>query len=130
MSKGALTVIAVAVVAAAAVLVIVLGVTGGDEPIAAVPGGDPDRGERLVEEYGCDACHTLPGIASTNKYVGPPLDDFATERFIAGDEPNRLDVLIRWIMNPQRIEPGTLMPNLGVSRADARDIAAYLYSDR
>ncbi len=29
-------------------------------------------------------------------------------------------------MDPQRIEPGTLMPDLGVSRAEARDIAKYL----
>jgi cytochrome c len=31
---------------------------------------------------------------------------------------------------PQSIEPGTAMPNLGVSDGRARDIAAYLYTLR
>jgi cytochrome c len=31
---------------------------------------------------------------------------------------------------PQSIEPGTGMPNLGVSDGQARDIAAYLYTLR
>jgi cytochrome c1 len=35
--------------------------------------------------------------------------------------------LIKWIRNPQQIEPGTAMPDLGVSEDEAGDIAAYLY---
>lgn len=34
--------------------------------------------------------------------------------------------MVRWLRNPQAVTPRTLMPNLGVTEADARDIAAYL----
>jgi cytochrome c len=33
------------------------------------------------------------------------------------------------LRNPQSIEPGTIMPDLGLSESEARDIAAYLYSE-
>ena len=38
--------------------------------------------------------------------------------------------MIRWLIDPQAVEPGTAMPNLGMSEADARHIAAYLYTLR
>jgi len=47
---------------------------------------------------------------------------------IAGELPNVPDNLVRWIMNPPAIEPGTAMPDLGLSKQQARDIAAYLYT--
>jgi cytochrome c len=42
--------------------------------------------------------------------------------------PNNQDNLIRWIRNPQAIDPDAAMPNMGVSERDARDISAYLLS--
>jgi cytochrome c2 len=38
--------------------------------------------------------------------------------------------MIRWIQHPQRLAPGSAMPDLGVSETDARDMAAYLYALR
>jgi cytochrome c1 len=49
---------------------------------------------------------------------------------VAGKLPNTPDQLVRWIQQPQAVEPGTAMPDLGVSLAEARDIAAYLYTLR
>ena len=34
--------------------------------------------------------------------------------------------LIRWIMDPRAIEPGTAMPDVGVTEAVVRDMLAYL----
>jgi len=36
--------------------------------------------------------------------------------------------LQRWVMDPQSVEPGNAMPNLGVTPTDAEDIAAYLFT--
>jgi cytochrome c1 len=33
-----------------------------------------------------------------------------------------------WVRDPQRVSPGTAMPNLGVSEEDGRDLVAYLYT--
>jgi hypothetical protein len=49
---------------------------------------------------------------------------------IAGELPNTPANLKAWIMNPVEIEPGTAMPNLGVTDGQAHDIAAYLYTLR
>ena len=92
------------------------------------PEGDPERGQVLISTYGCPACHTIPGIASANSLVGPPLNEWSERRYIAGSLPNTAENLILWIMEPQTVDPDTAMPNMGVSEAEAQDIAAYLYT--
>ncbi|HEX7746462.1 MAG TPA: c-type cytochrome [Micromonosporaceae bacterium] len=91
-------------------------------------GGHPDRGAELIARYGCGSCHTIPGVERANGLVGPPLTRFGARSYIAGELPNNADNLQRWISNPQAVEPGTAMPNLGVNAVDAQDIAAYLYT--
>lgn len=114
------------VVCAALIAVLVSGCSLS-EPYRAVSGGDADRGAHAIERYGCGACHVIPGVRSAVGMVGPPLIWFGRRTVIAGEVANTPDELVTWIMDPQRIEPRTAMPNLGVSEQDARDIAAYLY---
>jgi cytochrome c len=93
-----------------------------------VRGGDPARGPAAIERYGCIACHAIPGVPAGRGQVGPPLGGIAGRSIIAGHLTNTPENLVRWIRDPQGIEPGTVMPNMGVTDSDARDIAAYLYS--
>lgn len=104
--------------------------TGGGigEPQVEVVGGNAELGQDQIESYGCGSCHTIPGIDSAEGTVGPPLSFWADRAYIAGNLPNNPDNLVRWIQNPQEVEPGTAMPVLGVTEAEARDIAAYLYT--
>ena len=95
-----------------------------------VAGGDPARGRASLDGFGCGACHQIPGVKGANGLVGPPLMMFARRAYIAGQLPNTPENLIRWIRDPQGVEPGTAMPNLGVGDATARDMAAYLYTLR
>jgi len=97
--------------------------TGGG---VAVPGGDPERGKDLIVASGCGACHTISGVEDASGKVGPSLAGLAERRTIAGRLENTPQNLILWIREPQRVDPGNLMPGLGLSEADARDIAAYL----
>ncbi|MFR9778591.1 c-type cytochrome [Micromonospora sp. MS34] len=90
--------------------------------------GRPDRGAQLIATYGCGSCHAIPGVDRADGLVGPPLTRFGARSYIAGELPNNADNLRRWISDPQGVEPGTAMPNLGVSAIDAQDIAAYLYT--
>jgi cytochrome c len=99
-------------------------------PQQEVPGGYPNQGERAIVKYGCGGCHTIAGIRSARGKVGPELTTLAERAYIAGNLPNTPGNLVLWIMEPQRIEPGTAMPDLSVSEEDARSIAAYLYSLR
>ena len=93
-----------------------------------VPGGNPERGSQAIQRYGCGACHSIPGVPGADGKVGPPLTDWAQRSVIAGRLANTTDNLVRWIQDPQGVSPGTDMPNMGVSDAEARDIAAYLYT--
>lgn len=121
---GALLIITVAGVGLAA-----CGWFGGvGEPVVDVPGGDPILGRQAIQEFACVSCHSIPGIANADAHVGPPLDAWAERRYIAGLLPNEPDNLIAWIVNPQRFEPGTAMPTLGITEEDATHIAAYLYT--
>lgn len=94
----------------------------------AITGGDPARGEALVTRYGCGGCHSIPGVAQATARVGPPLRGFATRVYIAGRLENRPSNLVKWIANPRAVDPGTAMPALGVTPAQARDLAAFLYT--
>jgi cytochrome c len=107
------------------------GVSVGDtigQPAVAVAGGNPENGPDALRKYGCISCHTVPGVKGANGKVGPPLNFWSQRGYIAGMLPNEPDNLIRWIQNPQAVVPGNDMPVLGVTDADARDIAAYLYT--
>lgn len=90
--------------------------------------GNPTAGKALLQSYGCGACHVIPGIRTARGQVGPPLLYYSRRTIIAGELPNSPDNLVRWIENPQAIEPATAMPNLGVPRDNAQDMAAYLYT--
>jgi cytochrome c len=102
----------------------------GREPLQAVPGGDAAQGRALIVRYGCGHCHEIPGVRGASGVVGAPLQRFGRRSLIAGAVPNQPQHLVRWIVDPQQIEPGTMMPAVGATEAEARDIAAYLYTLR
>lgn len=89
---------------------------------------DPEQGKRLVSVYGCVSCHQIAGVSGEPGSIGPPLTNWKTRSYIAGALPNEPQMLIHWILNPHEVEPGTAMPDLGISKKEAIDIAAYLYS--
>lgn len=99
-----------------------------ETPRVRVEGGDAAAGAALIQSYGCGACHTISGIPFARGEVGPPLRDFSAQVYIAGVLPNMPERLIAWLVDPQAIDPRTAMPNLGLDAAQARDIAAYLYT--
>ena len=93
---------------------------------AAATGGDPSRGEAMFIQYGCGSCHGVKHVRKASGGVGPPLDGLPVRAVIAGKLANSPDNLEAWIRDPQRISPGTAMPDLNVGERDARDISAFL----
>ena len=90
--------------------------------------GDPGIGRELIVKIGCGSCHEIPGVLGADGLVGPPLGKVARRQYIAGVLRNTPDAMVRWIRFPQQVVPGNAMPDMGVSEADARNIAAYLYT--
>lgn len=101
---------------------------GAIETSQQLTGGDAKVGEHLIYAYGCGSCHIIPGVAEANGTVGPTLQGFGSRYYIAGLLVNMPPNLLRWISKPQEVDPGTGMPDLGVTERQARDIAAYLYT--
>lgn len=96
----------------------------------ALTGGDPDLGLRLTQRYGCAGCHIIPGVPAAQGKVGPTLQAYAARIYVGGVVPNSTDNLIQWIENPRSIDPRSAMPVTGISRDEARHVAAYLYTLR
>lgn len=95
-----------------------------------VVGGDPAAGQAIVKDYACGVCHVIPGVRGARGTVGPPLGDFAGRSYIAGRIPNRPELLTRWLLDPPALAPETAMPDVGLTEAEALDVAAYLYTLR
>jgi cytochrome c2 len=93
-------------------------------------GGNAIAGRQVIRKYGCNACHTIPGVDGARGLVGPPLDGIADREYLAGELQNTPENMMKWIQHPHQVEPHTLMPEMNVSEQDSRDIAAYLYTLR
>lgn len=93
---------------------------------AATREGSAEAGKRAMHQYLCATCHYVPGIVGANRHVGPPLAGFGARKYIAGIIPNTEENLVSWLQDPQAYDPLSGMPALGMSRQEARDMAAYL----
>jgi len=84
------------------------------------------EGERLFMSRGCGGCHQLRGTEASGT-IGPDLTHVASRSTLAAVTiPNDAREMMAWIENPQAIKPGNHMPDLGLSRAQAETIAAFL----
>jgi cytochrome c len=93
-------------------------------------GGNPARGRELIRTFGCGSCHTIPGMRDARATVAPPLDKVLDRVYIGGVVNNNAENLERWIVDPRALNPKTAMPKVGATPEQARDITAYLYSQR
>jgi cytochrome c2 len=90
--------------------------------------GDAENGRLLLRQFGCGACHSIPGVAAADGMVGPPLDAIAHRVYLAGVLPNTPQAMAAFIRAPQLADPRTAMPDLGIGEEHARDMVAYLYT--
>jgi cytochrome c2 len=129
--EGAIAIVALLLAAAAIAAVIVQGsdtARAHKAAAAQLTGGDATRGAAAIVQVGCGACHKIPGITGANGMVGPDLTEVRQNVFVAGVEANRAENLVHWIMKPREVDSKTAMPDLGLDRQTAQDIAAYLYA--
>lgn len=91
-------------------------------------GGDPEKAQNALKQYGCAACHDVPGVKSPGGLAGPSLSSIAQRLYVGGAVENTPDNLVRWIVNPKAFTAQTAMPVTGISESEARNVAAYLYA--
>ena len=101
---------------------------GSGKPPSPEAIGNREHGREVISRVGCGSCHDIPGVAQAEGSVGPPLQGIATRSYVGGALPNVPDNMVAWIQHPKKIDPATAMPDLGLTDAEARDVAAYLYT--
>lgn len=86
-----------------------------------------ERGRALVTATGCTACHAFAGIAWPQGRAGPDLTSFDGRGPIAGTLANSPANLAAFVRNAPAVKPGSTMPAMPLTPAEAGDVAAYLY---
>jgi cytochrome c oxidase subunit 2 len=86
------------------------------------------RGREVFLTGPCAMCHVIEGT-SAGSHAGPDLTHLASRRTIAaGTLPNTRGNLAGWIVDPQRIKPGSKMPPNMLKPNDLDALLTYLQS--
>jgi cytochrome c oxidase subunit 2 len=86
------------------------------------------RGRQVFLTHSCVMCHTISGTDAGSR-VGPDLTHVASrETIAAGTLPNTPGALSGWILDPQRLKPGTQMPPNALSGDELQALVSYLQS--
>jgi cytochrome c oxidase subunit 2 len=100
---------------------------GHMQSLVAKPPAAQSEGEKLFLAKGCVGCHSLNAYEAPKGLIGPNLANVGARTHIAaGTLENTDENLAHWIMNPQSIKQGVLMPNLGITADEAKALVAYL----
>ena len=74
----------------------------------------------------CSSCHAIRGTAARAR-VGPDLTHVGSRASLAAVTiPNTRVRMEEWLRDPQRVKPGSLMPDLNLTDAQVRTLAGYL----
>ena len=88
------------------------------------------RGHDVFMTKTCVMCHTIRGTTAGSS-MGPDLTHLASRRMIAaGTRPNTRGNLAGWIIDPQSMKPGALMPPNELSPDELDALLAFLESLR
>jgi cytochrome c2 len=95
--------------------------------------GDAALGRQVLETRACGTCHLFSGVPDLP--VKPTLSkpwqkgndaiELAPDLRYVRDRMS-FPMLVGWLLDPAKVKPGTLMPKLGLTEADAKNAAAYL----
>ncbi|WP_436804909.1 c-type cytochrome [Sphingomonas sp. DT-51] len=86
----------------------------------------PAEGRGATVFQSCAACHAIRGAGAAGR-AGPDLTHVAARRSLAaGTLAMTRGNLEGWIEQPHAVKPGTSMPQIPLTPADADAVAAYL----
>ncbi|MCU1300485.1 MAG: cytochrome c oxidase, subunit [Candidatus Sulfotelmatobacter sp.] len=89
---------------------------------------DAARGREVFLTHACLMCHTIRGTDAGSRF-GPDLTHVASRNMIAAETlPNTAGALAGWIVDPQRIKPGTEMSPNPLAADDLQALVVYLQS--
>jgi cytochrome c1 len=104
------------------------------EEAAALEGTNVAMGRELLDVKGCVLCHRMTGVPpmrGTMLPVGINPREMSRAMRLAPDLRFTRDrysaaTLVAWLLDPASIKPDTLMPRMGLTEPEAKNIAAYI----
>jgi cytochrome c oxidase subunit II len=96
-------------------------------PAQAVPDDElAQAGQEVFLSTSCFYCHQIRGTSASGS-VGPDLTHFASRLTLAaGSMENNIGNLGGWILDPQHIKPGSLMPPTDLTGEELQALLYYL----
>jgi cytochrome c oxidase subunit II len=83
-------------------------------------------GRDLFLANACANCHAIAGTVAQGTF-GPDLTHLMSRQTLAsGMVPNNRDQLTQWVLDPQTIKPGCLMPGMHMGQREVDGIVSYL----
>jgi cytochrome c oxidase subunit 2 len=99
-----------------------------EHPVTAPQTALEKQGYQVFQSEPCGACHTVSGTQAKGT-VGPNLTGIGSRDILAvGFMKNTPQNMARWITKPSAVEPGTVMPDLGLNPTQVKAVVAYLES--
>jgi cytochrome c oxidase subunit 2 len=87
---------------------------------------EAQHGRQVFLTRACVMCHTVRGTEAGAR-MGPDLTHIASRQMIAAEVlPNTRGALSGWIIDPQRIKPGTRMAPNPLPPDELQDVVTYL----
>ncbi|MEJ2690430.1 MAG: cytochrome c [Deltaproteobacteria bacterium] len=84
------------------------------------------KGAEVFREKNCVHCHSIAGLMTRGR-VAPNLTHVGSRTTLAaGTLPNTPENLAKWLKNPQAVKRGVLMPEIGLTTDQIKDLVAYL----
>lgn len=85
------------------------------------------EGQKIVMNYGCNVCHTIPGTDGPQGTLGPSLAGVGSRPTISlGKVENSPSNLAQFVQNPASVHPQSSMPPTGLSDPESEAVAAFL----
>lgn len=108
--------------------------TKEDDPPPAGLKGDAKRGELIVRQVGCTACHKVEDTPESEFRAWTDrsryLEEFAPSLAGVGSKIKSKTWLYHWVRDPKKYFPDSSMPRLRLTEQEALDVVEYLMTLR
>jgi cytochrome c2 len=109
-----------------------------DTVATVLAGADAAEGRRLLDTKGCGVCHKMGGVSALQASALPAsvhVDDLGRAFRLAPDLRLSRDRwtpahLVRWLLHPGQVKADAVMPDLGLTEAEATNLAAYILTTK
>lgn len=100
--------------------------TKDQSPAPEVTGESALKGKDIFLQSSCSSCHTIRGTTAQGK-VGPDLTHIASRStLLAGMLSNNESNLGKWISDPQKIKPGSMMPKFIYQQDSIKSLVSFI----